>query len=427
MKNEKASRAMEYLDEELIAGAIDDSDLGVERKKLIIGGRKNMNKNMNWKKLVALAAMFAIIFSGGILIWQSAGSNSSGAIIALDVNPSIELEVNGKEKVVEARALNEDAETVLGTMDLKKVDLEVAVNAIIGSMVKNGYLSTEQNSILISVDSKNEAKAAELKDKISGEINTLLGNSEIEASVITQDFEKNDDNSRMAKEKDISPAKAALISRIVEAELLDSNGIPYTYDTLAKMNVNELKLIIESRDAKVDGIKSSGVASNSKYITKDDALTKALDDAQLAKEAIDRLKIEIDYDGDRRAMVYEIEFISGEKKYEYEVNANTGDIVDREIDIIKNDDERDDSRDDDRKEEQSGKNEKLLSREEALEKVYADAGVKASDVRRPEMELEREGKKDIYEIEFKYGGKEYEYKVDAQTGEILDKDIEKDD
>ncbi len=427
MKNEKASRAMEYLDEELIAGAIDDSDLGVERKKLIIGGRKNMNKNMNWKKLVALAAMFAIIFSGGILIWQSAGSNSSGAIIALDVNPSIELEVNGKEKVVEARALNEDAETVLGTMDLKKVDLEVAVNAIIGSMVKNGYLSTEQNSILISVDSKNEAKAAELKDKISGEINTLLGNSEIEASVITQDFEKNDDNSRMAKEKDISPAKAALISRIVEAELLDSNGIPYTYDTLAKMNVNELKLIIESRDAKVDGIKSSGVASNSKYITKDDALTKALDDAQLAKEAIDRLKIEIDYDGDRRAMVYEIEFISGEKKYEYEVNANTGDIIDREIDIIKNDDERDDSRDDDRKEEQSGKNEKLLSREEALEKVYADAGVKASDVRRPEMELEREGKKDIYEIEFKYGGKEYEYKVDAQTGEILYKDIEKDD
>ena len=66
----------------------------------------------------------------------------------MDVNPSIELRINNAEKVIAAEALNEDAEIILEDMKLRGVDVDVATNALIGSMVKNGYLSELSNSIL---------------------------------------------------------------------------------------------------------------------------------------------------------------------------------------------------------------------------------------------------------------------------------------
>ena len=63
------------------------------------------------------------------------------SVIGLDVNPSIEISVNRKDKILETEALNEDAVTVLADMDLEGVDLNIGVNAIIGSMVRCGYLS----------------------------------------------------------------------------------------------------------------------------------------------------------------------------------------------------------------------------------------------------------------------------------------------
>ena len=42
-----------------------------------------------------------------------------------------------------------------------------------------------------------------------------------------------------------------------------------------------------------------------------------------------------------------------------------------------------------------------------------------------ETELEREGGRLIYEVEFEYDGYEYEYEIDAQSGKILDVKIEK--
>ena len=50
---------------------------------------------------------------------------------------SFSLSVNAKEKVLAVEAMNEDARTVLGGMDLTDVSLEVAINALIGSMLQN--------------------------------------------------------------------------------------------------------------------------------------------------------------------------------------------------------------------------------------------------------------------------------------------------
>ncbi len=416
MKNGKATRALEHLDDALITSALDEAERtgtgtpDFER-------RNKMKKNMNWTRWLSIAAMFAVVIASGFIIGKMA-VNASATVIAFDVNPSIEIEINKNEKVVEVKALNEEAKTVIGDMKLEKVDLNVAVNAIIGSMVTNGYLSTEQNSILISINSKNTQKAAQLKEKLSSEINTLLGNSNISASVITQSFENSKEVNKKADDNKISRAKAALIEKIVAAGLLDANGVPYTYDVLAQLNVNELKLILESKGIQVDGINASGTASSGKYISREAALAAALEKAGVAQADVERIEIEMDFDDDHRALVYEVEFRHGEMKYEYEIVAESGAIVDEEIKPAKADD------DDDR---QLAAPSDAISREKALETAYAHAGVKAEDVKRPEIELDMERGVYVYEIEFKTATLEYEYTINAVSGEIIEHESERND
>ena len=58
-------------------------------------------------------------------------------------------------------------------MDLKGVDLDVAVNAIIGSMLKNGYIDELRNSVLVSVENDDAAKGAALQERLTAEIEQL--------------------------------------------------------------------------------------------------------------------------------------------------------------------------------------------------------------------------------------------------------------
>ncbi len=402
---------MNHLDDDLILSAMDETDL----KKNGNSGEKRM-KNGNvfgWKRWASIAAAFAVILSA-VLISASLMSRSSGATIALDVNPSIEIEIDEDERVDEVRALNADAETVLEGLKLEGVDLNTAVKAIIGSMLTNGYLSTSQNSILVSIDADSSKTAAALKEKITGEIGTLLGGQNIEASVITQNFDKNGSESGKAEENKISEAKSTLISKIIASGITEANGAPYTYETLAKLNVNELKLILDSKSQEVGGISSSGNASLGDRITREEAISTALERAGLTETDVTRLKVEIDYDDDVRALVYEVEFIYGENEYDYEILASDGRILEEEIE----------PKDNDGVDDNVTAPENVISREAALELAYTDAKVAASEVRRPKIELDREGSLYVYEIEFKVGTMEYEYEINAKTGEIIAREVE---
>jgi uncharacterized membrane protein YkoI len=65
--------------------------------------------------------------------------------------------------------------------------------------------------------------------------------------------------------------------------------------------------------------------------------------------------------------------------------------------------------------------------ENALAAALADAGVDASQVSDSDVEMDCENGAIIYEVEFKYGGQEYEYEVDAVTGSIVKSEADADD
>ena len=120
------------------------------------------------------AACLALVVVGGGAGVQYYQANAVASVISLDVNPSVELDVNRQEKVVSAVPLNADANEILDGMDLKGADLNVAVNAIMGSLLKHGYVDELANSILISVEDDDAARGAALEQKLTTEIGQVL-------------------------------------------------------------------------------------------------------------------------------------------------------------------------------------------------------------------------------------------------------------
>ena len=63
-----------------------------------------------------------------------------------------------------------------------------------------------------------------------------------------------------------------------------------------------------------------------------------------------------------------------------------------------------------------------LTADEALDIALKDAGVGKNQIRELENNLDRENGILVYDIEFKSGNTEYSYDINAQTGEIIDRE-----
>ena len=403
-------------------------------------------KNPIFKIATAMAAMLVLVV-GIIGASQITGLNDVETVIAFDVNPSIEIEVNSRGQVIDVKALNEDAQIVVGTMKFRNVDLEVAVNAIIGSMLKNGYLSVDQNSILVSVHSRNSEKAAALKETISTDITAILDGSNIEASVIVQEYERNEEVDKIAKENKISHGKAKLIARIIKAGLTDAEGYEYTYERLAALTVNELRVLWNSKDVELDDVQSSGAASETKYLGKAKALELAYVHAAVVVENVVDAEVDMDYEDG--IMVYEIEFYADGYEYEYKLNAITGEILvsEKSEEAAEEDDGAQSPNEEVTPEEGQNPDEETtpdevkpgeqespdktpdkednkahpsrIGRGNAKKIAMNHAGFTRDKLRDLECDFDEEDGKYVYKVEFEVDGVEYTYIIDVNSGEIL--------
>ena len=68
-----------------------------------------------------------------------------------------------------------------------------------------------------------------------------------------------------------------------------------------------------------------------------------------------------------------------------------------------------------------------IGEDAAMDVALKDAGFAAADVTELEAELDLDGAVVHYDVEFKQGGMEYDYDIDAVTGEILEAHSEADD
>ena len=273
---------------------------------------------------ISLLAMFLMTGCGS---GQNAQKYTS--LVTLDINPSIQLQLDDDHKVVDAIAVNDDAKKVLKDMDLKQADANVAMNAVLGSLVKNGYLNANQNTVLLSVENDDDQARVALEDELSQYIYTTLKSYSIEGAIYSQDIDIDDDVESLMNKYSISYGKANLIEDIIDEN--DDAKKTYKVEDLVKLNAQDLILIYQSLDkddTQKNANKMVGNVSTKQYITKDEALNIALKNASVSKSQIKEL--EIDYDMENGVLTYDIEFKYNQNEYEYEVSAAKG-IVEREV------------------------------------------------------------------------------------------------
>ena len=377
-----------------------------ERDERILESAVSTNRKKKKSRRILGTAAACLCLLAGVLGYQQ--NFAVASVVGIDVNPSIELSVSRSEKVRVCRALNDDGAAILEDMNLKGVDLSIAVNAIIGSMVKNGYVDEARNSVLVSVEGKSGQRNQALQDKVSAEVDAALKGYPFSGAVIGQTISDRSSLEERAEQYGISVGKAALIQKIVDKDPTK------TFESLLSAGISELALLAETE--RPTDVKTTGSVSRSRYIDEETALGKALDDAGLRKSSADRIQIHLDYDED--AVVYEIEFLYAGMEYEYEIEAVTGAILkrDREADDDAGRNIGQDIGQEDKTAQQSAQK---IGKTRAKEIALAHQKLSESDVRFVKAKLDEDDGRWIYEIEFLAGGVEYEYEIDAASGEII--------
>ena len=193
------------------------------------------------------ACLCMVVLAGGAYTYRNGKVDS---VIGIDVNPSVELSVNKKNKVLAAEALNDDAEKIMADMDLKGVDLKVAVNAVIGSMVTNGYLNELDNAILVTVSNDSISKASSLRTAVVSDIKNTLEEKRLKAVVYDQQVIEEDQVKQLAKEYGISYGKAYFLKELIAQ---NSSLTMEDMKELAPLTMEEIAKVITERSYAVGG------------------------------------------------------------------------------------------------------------------------------------------------------------------------------
>ncbi|MBE7064666.1 MAG: hypothetical protein E7384_02485 [Ruminococcaceae bacterium] len=210
-----------------------------------------MNNGSKVKRVlfpVAAACIFLIVSVVFGLTYY--GNNYAvAAVIDIDVNPSIELSINKKEKVLKVRALNDDGKEIIEGMKLKNKHVDVAVDEIVGSMVEKGYVADdEDNGILVTVKNKDHKKAEKFREKIVKDFDKALGDHDVNAPVINQSATDIKKVKEFAEENDISVGKAMFVTKLVEEDETLSA------EELADMSIKEIMEMIKEKDIEIEKV-----------------------------------------------------------------------------------------------------------------------------------------------------------------------------
>lgn len=355
------------------------------------------------RALIAACLTLVLVGGTGGVFYQRA--NAVASVVSLDVNPSIELKVNQKEKVLSCIPLNQEAEAVLSGMgggaDLKGAKLEVAVNAVVGALVSSGYLDSLSSAIMISVEDQDQDRAARLRQELTGTVDSVLQSQSSGAAVLSQTVDASADLDQQARKYHISTGKANLVNQVI------AQNDSLSFDALAKLTVEELSDLIK-------------LGAPAIPIGMEEA-------ARIAREAAggldaDSASVEVDPELDEEVPHYEVELSQpGRDEQEYLVDAFTGELLSGGPTVLSSDPAEHEQN------ASGGGSIAGIGPDQARDAALIHAGISEGQVSGLQVQQDWDDGRLEYEVEFRSGGMEYEYTIDGSTGQILEYDQEQDD
>ena len=153
--------------------------------------------------LVVTLSIVITIMIFGYAIYQTPKGDKVASTITIDYNPSIKLELNKYNEVINVEALNEDADFIIP--DLKGKKMEDAINTICDKLIEKYGVKGDLFELIISSDG--EIEASNVEEIIVNSFNE----KEYDVKVIIPKI--TDEDIELAEKYNISPAKAAYINQ----------------------------------------------------------------------------------------------------------------------------------------------------------------------------------------------------------------------
>ena len=195
----------------------------------------------------------------------------------------------------------------------------------------------------------------------------------------------------------------------IRAELNYEDG-RWVYDVEFYTDSKEYDFEIDAKNGKVldvDYDVDGWTRPEEDFIGKESAKNIALGYSNLLAKDVTFIRAELDYDDGR--WVYDVEFYTDNKEYDFEIDATTGKVLDVDYDV-------------------DGwtrpETTKDIGLEEAKAIALKDAGLKANQVKFVKAGTDYDDGRKYYEVEFYKGNREYDYTIDAATGKIVEVDYD---
>ena len=240
-----------------------------------------------WRRRLVAAVLLLCLCAGGFFAYTWF---SVKAVISIDINPGISLSLNRYEYVINAQPLNDDGADVLDDLNLERLDLDTALNALIGAMNRKGYLS-EGATASVFVSGKDEGYNQKLYREVSEDFAHLA------PSMVTQQADSQQPSD------DQQPPSNETQTDSTQTQQPDSSQAQQS-DSPSTQQPQQ---------------------STDTAVSLEQVQQLALQKAGLSDSEVTWKKLEQDEDDGR--IVYELEFISGRTEYDCEIDAATGNFL----------------------------------------------------------------------------------------------------
>lgn len=325
--------------------------------------------------LSAAAALLLIVGAAGVY----ANLSAERYTVAIDVNPAVELRVNGFDRISAVTLKNDDAKALIDESDLKGKSVSDAVDVLTEKLCGDGYLTENSNGVLVSVQGGNEA----LCTKIVGSVEKATERAGFNYAVLYQSLD------------DDADGKAELIAK------LDGRLDNFDAEELGKLSVQELIFLAESLDSLPDKTELYGKLNG--YLSAEDAKHDAGVDSASAAQSIIRYA---------EQLAYEIVYTEDGTTHKYIVSASTGEVLAHEK-HGKSDSSSSGKKDD-------NKDDGLLSADDILKifkKTFGFVDAVLDDVH---VTRSMRNGEPVYIVTYKVFGVTRSAVFDARTAEMLD-------
>ena len=173
------------------------------------------------------------------------------------------------------------------------------------------------------------------------------------------------------------------------------------------------------------GTAANSGAAQQAAISEQDAKATALAHAGLAEGDVQFLFAHLDFDDGIQE--WDIEFVAGNTEYDYTINAATGDIISFDNEVEFRGAPTQNVMNEQTARQQAIASGNYIAPEVAKETALTNANIAEADCRELGVELEYDSNPVHYDVDFTSGGMEYNYVIDAVSGEILYSSTEIDD